>query len=273
MTQAPAGGDVRLNGIDVRYRAAGSGPAVVLVHGLGEDGGAWERQQAELTGWRTYAYDLRGHGGSGLGEAEGSLAQLRDDLLAFLREVTGPAVCAGFSLGGTVVLSAAAAAPELVTGAVVFGTSTVVGKAAVEFYEERIALVRGGDRQRLASAMRADTVAALYGTDGDVDAVTARRMAAIGDGGGYANAAAAMAGLRERPLTPQLAAVKCPVVVVGAAQDTFCPRRAADIMLDGLAAAPCEVTYEEIPDAGHLMNVERPAAVTDRLRAALASMR
>ncbi|WP_211259781.1 alpha/beta fold hydrolase [Streptomyces violens] len=261
-----------VNGIDVRYRVAGDGPAVVLVHGLGEDGGAWERQQREMAGWRTYAYDLRGHGGSGRGNGEGSLDQLREDLLEFLRQVSGPAVCVGFSLGGAVVLAAAAVAPDLVTGAVVFGTSTVVGKAAVEFYEERIRLVRNGDRQRLAEVMRADTVAALHRTDVDVDAVTARRMAAVGDGAGYANAAAAMAGLRERPLTPALADITCPVVVVGAAEDAFCPRKAAEIMLDGLRGAACEVRYEEIPGAGHLMNVERPGEVTDRLVAALESM-
>ncbi|MFC6066141.1 alpha/beta fold hydrolase [Streptomyces ochraceiscleroticus] len=265
---------VRVNGIEVRYRVAGDGPAVVLVHGLGEDGGAWGRQQREIVGWRTYAYDLRGHGGSGIGAAEGSIGQLRDDLLEFVRLVSGPAVCVGFSLGGAVVLAAAAAEPELVRGAVVFGTSTVVGKAAVEFYEERIRLVRAGDRQRLADVMRADTAAALHRTDGDVevDAVTARRMAAVGDGVGYANAAAAMAGLRERPLTPALADITCPVVVVGAAQDAFCPRKAAEIMMDGLRGAECEVRYEEIPEAGHLMNVERPVEVTDRLVAALESM-
>ncbi|MBZ4014392.1 alpha/beta fold hydrolase, partial [Streptomyces purpurogeneiscleroticus] len=214
--------------------------------------------------------------GSGVGAAEGSLEQLREDLLEFLRGVTGPAVCVGFSLGGAVVLAAAAAAPGLVTGAVVFGTSTVVGKAAVEFYEERIRLVRDGDRQQLAEVMRADTVAALHRTDGDgdvdVDAVTARRMAAVGDGAGYANAAAAMAGLRERPLTPALADITCPVVVVGAAEDAFCPRKAAEIMLDGLRGAECEVRYEEIPAAGHLMNVERPEEVTARLVAALERM-
>ncbi|MEV0598405.1 alpha/beta hydrolase [Streptomyces sp. NPDC050315] len=274
---------VRLNGIDVRYRVAGDGPAVVLVHGLGEDGGVWGRQQREVGGWRTYAYDLRGHGGSGVGAADGSLAQLRDDLLEFLREVSGPADCVGFSLGGAVVLAAAAVAPGLVTGAVVFGTSTVVGRAAVEFYEERIGLVRAGDRERLAEVMRADTVAALHRTDGDedgsggggvdVDAVTERRMAAVGDGVGYANAAAAMAGLRERPLTPALADIACPVVVVGAAQDAFCPRKAAEILLEGLRGAACEVRYEEIADAGHLMNVEQPGAVTARLVAALESMR
>ncbi|MER7395290.1 alpha/beta hydrolase [Streptomyces sp. NPDC000151] len=271
---------VRVNGIDVRYRVAGDGPAVVLVHGLGEDGGVWERQQRAVAGWRTYAYDLRGHGGSGVGAAEGSLDQLRDDLLEFLRRVSGPAVCVGFSLGGAIVLAAAAVAPGLVTGAVVFGTSTVVGRAAVEFYEERIRLVRAGDRERLAAVMRADTAAALHGAeaeadvdaDVDVDAVTARRMAAIGDGAGYANAAAAMAGLRERPLTPALAAITCPVVVVGAERDAFCPRKAAEIMLDGLKGAAGEVRYEEIPAAGHLMNAVQPAAVTARLTAALESM-
>lgn len=259
---------VRVNGIRVRYREAGAGPAVVLVHGLGEDGASWARQQEELDGYRTYAYDLRGHGESGLGAADGSLGQLREDLVGFLREVSGPAVCVGFSLGGTVVLSAAAAAPDLLRGVVALGTSTVVGRAAVEYYAERAGRARSGDPRRLAEAVREDTAAALYGAEVDVAAVAARRLAAVGEGLGYANAAAAMAGLRDRPLTPVLADITCPVAVIGAEQDALCPRKAADIMLGGLPQA----TYDEIPAAGHLMNVERPAEVTARLAAALRRM-
>lgn len=280
---------VRLRDIDVHYRvhdrecgAAGGGdvPAVVFVHGLGEDHTSWARQQRDLTAsHRTYTYDLRGHGGSGLGDADGSLGQLRDDLIAFLREVSGPAVCVGFSLGGTVVLSAAAKEPGLVTRAVVLGTSTVVGRAAAEYYAERIGRVRSGDPQRIAEALREDTAAALAqkhdegpGEEPDeVAAVTAQRVKAIGDGRGYANAARAMAGLRDQPLTPALADIRCPVDVIGAERDGFCPRKAADILLAGLKENPhITATYREIPGAGHLMNVDQPAAVTEQLRAALA---
>lgn len=262
-TETPS--TVSLGDIDVRYRVAGDGPAVVLVHGLAEDHTSWRRQQDALREFRTHAYDLRGHGGSALGAAEGTPEQLRDDLIAFLAEVSGPAVCVGFSLGGAVVLAAAAERPDLVAGAVVLGTSTVVGRAAASFYAERIGRARSGDRESLAAAMREDTAAALVNPDVDVDEITAGRLAAIGDGAGYANAAAAMATLRERPLTPALPTIRCPVAVIGAEQDTFCPRKAADIVLDGLR----EGSYHEIPGAGHLMNVDKPEAVTASLLAVL----
>ncbi|TCP47878.1 pimeloyl-ACP methyl ester carboxylesterase [Tamaricihabitans halophyticus] len=259
---------ITLRDIDVRYREAGSGPAVVLVHGLAEDHLSWHVQQETLAGFRTYAYDLRGHGGTTQGVGQGTLAQLRDDLGAFLREVSGPAYCVGFSLGGTVVLAAAAAEPDLVTGAVLIGTSTVVGRAAAEFYAERIGRVTDQDSSALAEALHADTAAALVNPASDVDAITQRRIVAVGDGGGYANAARAMAGLRSAPLTPELGSVRCPVSVIGAEHDTFCPRKAADIIREALPHA----TYTEIADAGHLMNVEQPEAVTASITTALEGM-
>lgn len=259
------GSPVRLGDIEVSYAESGQGPALVLVHGLAEDHHSWG-PQSELAQRHTYAYDLRGHGGSSLGNADGSLTQLTGDLLNFLREVSGPAICAGFSLGGTVVLSAAARAPELVRGAIVLGTSTVVGRSAVGFYQERIGRV--GDPERVAEALREDTVAAVTRPDADVEAITAQRVAAVGDGRGYANAATAMATLREQPLTPWLTDIRCPVAVIGASADSFCPRKAADIILDAMPGA----TYHEVPDSGHLMNIDNPPAVTANLLAAVERM-
>ncbi len=103
---------VRLNDIDVHYREAGSGPAAVLIHGLAEDHRSWSGVQQELSDVHSYAYDLRGHGQTSLGEPKGTLAQLGGDLIAFLETVSGPAQCVGFSLGGTVVLWAAAQRPK-----------------------------------------------------------------------------------------------------------------------------------------------------------------
>ncbi|MGW3469499.1 alpha/beta fold hydrolase [Saccharopolyspora sp. NPDC000995] len=261
-------GAVRLTDIDVRYRRAGDGPSVVLVHGLAEDHTTWQRQQHDLTGFRTFAYDLRGHGGTSLGYADGSVSQLRDDLIAFLDKISGPALCVGFSLGGTLVLAAAAERPDLVTGAIVLGTSTVVGRAAAAFYADRIHLARSGDKDQIVEALHEDTAAAITDPSVDVAAITAQRLSAIGSGAGYINAASAMASLRENPLTPVLAAVRCPVEIVGADGDTFCPRKAADIIAEALPSA----TYQEIPAAGHLMNIDNPSGVTNVVRTALERM-
>ncbi|GAA0528987.1 alpha/beta hydrolase [Saccharopolyspora subtropica] len=255
-------GTAALNDIEVRYRAAGSGPAVVLVHGLGLDHTSWRRQQRELTEYRTFAYDVRGHGATTLGHADGTLRQLRDDLIAFLTEVSGPAVCVGFSLGGTVVLSAAAARPDLVTGVVAIATSSVVSRVAAEFFRRRADQARTGN---LRDALREDTVAMVTNPAVDVDALVERRIAAVGDGRGFANAATAMAGLRADPLTPELANVRQPVTVIGAADDALCPRKAADILLEALPNA----AYREIPACGHLMSADNPTALTEELRTAL----
>ncbi|MCD6727575.1 MAG: alpha/beta hydrolase [Solirubrobacteraceae bacterium] len=253
-----ASGVARIGDIAVAYATAGEGRPVVFVHGLAESRASWAAQQIALGGVQTLAYDLRGHGETTTGDADGSLAQLGGDLVRLLEALTGPATCVGFSLGGTVVLWAAAHAPELVERAIVLGTSSVVGRSAAAFYEERIALARSGDRAAFAAALRADTRAALARDDVDVDALTAARLAAVGDGEGYVNAARAMARMREEPLTPLLAAVRCHVDVVGGERDAFCPRKAADIVVEALPDA----AYHELPGLGHLMNVEDPDAVT-----------
>ncbi|WP_231645994.1 alpha/beta fold hydrolase [Mycolicibacterium mengxianglii] len=258
---------IALNGIDVTYATAGSGPPVVLVHGLGEDRQSWRVVQESLTDVTTHAYDLRGHGATGIGAAAGTLAQLRDDLVAFLGAVTGPAVCVGFSLGGAIVLSAAAYRPDLVKTVVALGTSSVVGRGAKAFYTERIELFRGSDTAAKEAALLADTAAALHDPHSDAAAVTRARLTAVGDAHGYLNASTAMARLADEPLTPALSAIPADVDVhlIGADHDSLCPRKAAQIVLDAIHHA----TYAEISGAGHLMLIDQPEQVLAALRQAL----
>jgi pimeloyl-ACP methyl ester carboxylesterase len=255
---------VRLGDLDVGYSAAGEGRPVVLIHGLAEDRTSWARVQEALTGYRSYAYDLRGHGETTLGEADGTLAQLGTDLARFLETVTGPADCVGYSLGGTVVLWAAAEHPALVRNAIVAGTSSVVGRRAVEFFAERIRTVRE-DFAAFVDDLRSDTAAQLVAAPGELDAVTKRRLAAVRDGTGYINAARAMKRLADEPLAPILRRVTCRVDVIGGEKDTFCPRRAADMLMSGLADAE----YHEIEGAGHLMSIDNAAAYAGAIKLSL----
>lgn len=258
-------GMVRLGDIEVGFNERGDALPVVLVHGLAEDHRHFARTQAELADFHTYAYDLRGHGETSLGEADGTLAQLAGDLVRFLERLTGPARCVGFSLGGTVVFEAAATRPDLVIHAVVAATSTVVGRTAARFFSDRIELIEN-DFSAYPQAQRRDAALQLVSAEVDLDAVVdALRVAPVGDGGGYINAARAMLGMHAEPLTPKLAEIRCPVDVVGGDSDVFCPKKAADIMLDALADA----TYHEIADCGHWMPVDQPVAYASALGTAL----
>jgi pimeloyl-ACP methyl ester carboxylesterase len=266
MTTATTDARAHLGDIDVAYTEAGTGePPAVLIHGLAQDRASWREQQRDLSQAHTFAYDLRGHGGTTLGDPDGTLTQLGRDLIAFLEQVTGPATVVGFSLGGTVALLAAAERPDLVASAVVLGTSSVVGRAAVDFYTDRIDKASNTGAEEFRGAMHDDTAAALVAAGQSVEEVVTARLAALGDGRGYINAARAMAGLREHPLTPRLPEVTVHVDVIAATGDTFCPAKASRIIVDALPDA----TYHEIPNAGHLMNIDNPNAVTKCLRAAL----
>ena len=250
---------VELADIVINYRRRGSGPAVVLLHGLAEDHRSWDAVAAHLDSFTTYAVDLRGHGRTTAGRGMGTLAQLSDDLSAFLNSVSGPAAVVGYSLGGAIGLHAAsaaaasAAADAPIRHLVAVATSSVVGRAAAEFFAGRIAQLEAGDRAAFAAGLRDDTARQIV-TAADLDTVVAARIAALGDGCGYINAARAMIGVRAEPLNPRLARIAVPVDIVGAADDVFCPRRAAEIIVNAVAQG----RFHEIAGAGHLISVDRP---------------
>jgi 3-oxoadipate enol-lactonase len=251
--------------IEVAFARYGSGRPVVMIHGLGQDHQMWREHQWALGGRQTFAYDIRGHGDTTLGDGRGALEQLGTDLLGFLEVISGPASVVGFSLGGAIGLWAAAARPDLVEDLVVLGTSSVVGRTAAEYYEERSSLAQTPSSDAFREALYDDTARSLVGAADQLDALVVARLVAIGDGRGYRNGARAMAALLTDPLTPRLEWIRQRVDVVGATEDTLCPRKAASIMMEALPNA----TYHEIADAGHLMHVDNPGAVTTILRAVL----
>ena len=246
---------VELDDIVVNYLRRGSGQPVVLLHGLAEDLRSWDAVAAHLGEFAVYAVDLRGHGRTTPGDGAGTLSQLSDDLEAFLRVVTGPAAVVGYSLGGTIGLRAASAPGNLIGHLIVAATSSVVGAAAAEFFARRIAQLETHDWDGFAVGLRDDTARQVV-TAAEIDALTSRRMDAVGDGRGYINAARAMIGIRSEPLNPLLARIEVPVDVIGASSDVFCPRRASDIIVDHVD----DSRYHEVAGAGHLLSVDQPDA-------------
>src|SRR5512135_1384340 len=110
------------NGMRFHYQRTGSGPDVVLVHGLTGDLSIWYlcRAMQVLGGsHRVTAYDLRGHGYSDAPPDGYTSANHAGDLVALMdRLVIRRARVVGHSFGGVIALHAAVLAPERVEAVV-----------------------------------------------------------------------------------------------------------------------------------------------------------
>jgi pimeloyl-ACP methyl ester carboxylesterase len=103
-----------LHGHRVAYRSAGSGPAIVLVHGITSTSATWERVMPYLaTRFTVIAPDLLGHGQSAKPRGDYSLGAyasgVRDLMVSLGHE---RATFVGHSLGGGVVMQLAYQFPE-----------------------------------------------------------------------------------------------------------------------------------------------------------------
>lgn len=257
---------LRVGDIDVTFRQsteAGASDPWVFVHGLGEDSNSWATQQDAFAPTRaTYAVDVRGHGGTTLGVADGTLSQLADDLLGFLEHV-GPSACVGFSMGGAIVLAAAARQQQpLVSHAVCVCTSSVVGSRVSQRFQARAAGIHAEGREFARAALIENLTTSVLRRPARWDAELEARLSAIGDGSGYANGALAMASMKADPLTPQLASVRCPVDVFVGENDASCPWRAGEIIVEAVPNGSLHM----LPGVGHFVSIEDPDVLTSKLR-------
>lgn len=198
-----------IGGVEIAYREQGSGPAVVLVHGLASDAEAWAPVADALSDRaRVISYDRRGYGGSDAPEPYVSttvVEQARDasELLEALD--AAPAVLCGEDLGALVCLDLLVRLPELVRGAVLVDVPLF---AFVPSATEAL----GAERIKLEEALRdggpGAAVRAWLGARGDEE----RRERATSHPGAFF---ADYAALTSWPVTRrELRALRVPVALV-----------------------------------------------------------
>lgn len=110
------------DGVPIRYQAAGEGPmTLVFVHGWSCDRSYWRRQLDHFAASnRVVAIDLGGHGESGLGRDDWTMAAFGEDVSAVVSGLgLDNVVLVGHSMGGVVIVEAARRMPERVRGLVV----------------------------------------------------------------------------------------------------------------------------------------------------------
>ena len=130
---------VDIEGGRIAYDVTGSGPLVVLSHGMGDRRQAYRFLAPKLAqaGYRVVNADLRGHGESSMGwksvtgKEAISRTDVAGDLLALIRHLGGPAVIVGHSISGGAATIAAAEQPDLVSAIVEINPFTKTQKLSL----------------------------------------------------------------------------------------------------------------------------------------------
>jgi pimeloyl-ACP methyl ester carboxylesterase len=275
MNAAGEAQNVEIDGLSIRYLAAGEGPPLVLLHGAGDNSLDWRWVIPDLaTTHRVYALDLPGSPDSARPAADYSPAFFERFAAGFLDALgIGRATLVGNSLGGLIGLRLALSEPARVTALVLVDSAGLgravnpaftsvnvpgLGEAAMPFWRTSVgAYQRAWGRTALLFAH----------SPGSVPREWLAEQCRLAQSPGYLEAhltalRALVSPLGQREvLVNRLPSLEIPTLVVWGTRDRVFPesqaREAAVRLQEGSLAL--------IPDCGHMPHVECP----DRFLAAL----
>lgn len=143
-----------VDGGTLAYEVTGSGPLIVLAHGMGDSRAAYRAVAPQLAaaGYRVAAVDLRGCGESDADWPQWSRTAIAGDLTALIRHLGGgPAVLVGHSISGGAATIAAAREPGLISAVVELAPFT--RKQSIRLADLRVRRFRRGMARLLGAGV------------------------------------------------------------------------------------------------------------------------
>ncbi|MET8483205.1 alpha/beta hydrolase [Streptomyces tendae] len=252
----------------IAYEVTGSGPLIVLAHGMGDSRAAYRAVVPQLVtaGYRVAAVDLRGCGESSVDWPAWSRSDIAGDLLALVRHLGGPAVLVGHSVSGGAVTIAAAREPSLVTSVVELAPFT--RKQSVRLGDLRVRRFRRGMVRLLGAGLlgslrfwRSYLDVAYPGVRPADWAERLGRIETLLREPGRMKAMQAMGRSAPTDAGARLGDVRCPVLVVMGTLDPDWadPRAEGAAVVDALPAGLGRL--EMIEGAGHYPHDQYPDRV------------
>lgn len=265
---------IGIDGLTFHYADwGGSGPPLVMLHGLSGHSRTWDHTAAALSDqYHVLALDQRGHGDTDWAPEYG-LRPMANDLLGFLdglelRTVT----LMGLSMGGLVSFVFAAAHPDRVERMVILDIGPEIAPAGSANVASSMAArdVFRTEDEAFAQARAANARPA----DATLRHRVTHNLRRLPDGSftyKYDKA------LRQNPRalfdhTPEelwaaWQALSCPVQLVRGADSDVLSAETAERML----AENANVSFASIPDCGHSITLDRPEGLIDVVRPWLAA--
>ena len=253
---------IETNGARLRYRDDGQGPAVILVHGWSLDLDMWQAQVAALTSnFRVIRLDRRGFG---LSSGYPSIAGDAADLYALCEHLGLQSVSlVGMSQAARVVLRLASKFPAMTSCVILDGPPRIGAQDATSIsndlpYKYYCGLAQARGLAAFRDEWSEHPLARLRTLDPAAHALLSRMIARypgkdLTDSAPRSYLASTEQGLES---------VSQPVLVINGQFDLESRKRFAQELSPQL----CHVEYVEIPNAGHLCNLDNPLAYNQALR-------
>jgi len=235
----------------------GPGHPLMLIHGFPLDGRMWARQEPALkAGRRVLVPDLLGFGRTPLPVGSHGLERQAEALARFATaHGAHRLVVCGLSMGGYIALAFAERFPDRLAGLILADTRAGADSEAVR---QGRTLAARRVRQEGVAALVEDLLGKLFHPRTQLrtsdlvnevrDLMFSQRPEAV---------AAALEAMRDRPSRESiLKKLQCPVLVLVGEGDQMTPPEEAR----AVAALNSGAHVLVIPDAGHLSNMEAPAA-------------
>lgn len=256
---------------DVAFVDVGEGdPAIVLVHGLGSDLRAWQRNVDALARrHRVIALDLPGFGRSSKPRTAPTLAGWAACVDALTRELgLADYVLAGHSMGGQLALHHALALPGRARALVLVAPAGFETFTATESSWLRAHVDPSATRTVGAWQVVARWLQAFHRMPPEAWPLVRDRIAVIGgpDFDDYCRTVAGgVAAMLDEPVRDRLASVRVPALVIFGREDRLVPNRwlhreSTATFARAAANALPNAELLVVPHAGHMVQFERPAA-------------
>jgi len=241
----------------ISYRETGTGPALVLLHGIGSGSAGWLFQLETLKGYRLIAWDAPGYGGSeNLPMAKPTPADYAQALHEFLdRLLLKDVMLVASSLGCLMAGAYAAARPERVRGLILLGPAPgYAGDAART--EERLRQYDELGAEGLAE-QRAPTVVAKDSPPIALELCrwTQRRVS-------RETYRKAVHCLGQGDLARDARKFQKRVLVACGTEDRITPQAGCRTV----ATAYPRGEYKSLPNLGHVPHIESPEKVNELIR-------
>jgi 3-oxoadipate enol-lactonase len=252
---------VNAGGVNLSFQSTGEGETLVLLHEIGGTLKSWTAVMPVLAKrFRVLAYDQRGCGQSQKIHGEFTLDTHIADLRTLIAALglRGPLHLAGVAIGSALAVRYAASFPRDVKSLVLACPALSVSEERKEYLAKRAAVVAEEGMVAAVDGTLANSYPPEVQRDKAVyDEYRARFLE--NDPGSYAAINTAFARF---DASPDLAVLRCPVLVLAGKHDRLRPPEHARGVADRIRG----VRYSEI-DSGHLMPVQTPVEMAAAMMA------
>lgn len=244
------------------YRESGSGPPVMLVHGVGASLEMWEPVAAQLDRrHRVIRYDMLGHGASAKPPGPYRLAEFVDQLHRLAGDLDLPRfILAGFSMGGLVAQGYALDHPERLARLVLLNTVFDRDAAERAAIDGRVRDVMGGGFAASVEAAIERWFTPDFRTARPEVVESMRRQMLANDLPAY-GAAYQLFATADRELAGEIGRIVTPTLIVTGAEDRRSTANMAAAMGRLLPRGRCHI----IPGQRHMTPLELPERIAEMI--------